>query len=62
MSCGGESSVGGETPPPLAMENEFQNRKATPRGEGHKHSFLLCAPRLLFSSLKSIICSENYSF
>lgn len=32
MSCGGESSVGGETPPPLAMENEFQNRKATPRG------------------------------
>ena len=30
MSCGWESSVGGETPPPLAMENEFSNRKATP--------------------------------
>lgn len=44
MNYGGGSSVGGEAPPPLAMENEFQNRKATPWGEGHKHSFLLCAP------------------
>jgi hypothetical protein len=47
MSCGGESSVGGETPPPLAMENEFQNRKATPRGRVISILFY-CAPQAPF--------------
>lgn len=52
MSCGRGSSVGGETPPPLAMENEFQNRKATPSGRGISILFYYAPSQFHFSSFK----------
>lgn len=53
MSCGRGSSVGGETPPPLAMENEFQNRKATPWGGGISILFYCAPPNFILVLLKS---------